>query len=52
MEPNILSAMLIMTLAFWMYSFATTFMRVRGIILSREAGTEWVKSVINIEKRR
>lgn len=48
-EPNILWAMLIMTLGFWMYSFATTFSRVRSIILEREAETTWVRELI--EKR-
>jgi len=48
-ESNILWAMLIMTLGFWMYSFATTFSRVRSIILEREAETTWVRELI--EKR-
>ena len=51
MEPNILWAMLILTLGFWMYSFATSFMRIRGIILNREADAEWVKDVVKTEKR-
>ena len=50
MEPNILRAMLIMTFALWMYSFAAILMRVRGIILSREADTTWVKDLIAKEK--
>jgi len=50
MEPNILSAMLIMTVAFWMYSFATAFARVRSIILTREAETDWVKTTVEKEK--
>lgn len=51
MEPNILIAMLTLTVAFWMYSFAAAFMRVRGIILNREADSEWVKTVVEAEKR-
>ena len=50
MEPNILSAMLIMTFGFWMYSFAAIFMRVRGTILSREGETQWVREIL--EKKR
>lgn len=42
-EGNILFAMLTMTLGFWLYSFATTFARLRGIILTREADTAWVR---------
>jgi heme exporter protein C len=50
MEPNILWAMLTLTFAFWMYSFATAFARIRSIILTREADTEWVKEVVEREK--
>jgi heme exporter protein C len=46
MEPNILWAMLTMTFAFWMYSFATAFARIRSIILTREADAEWVKNLV------
>ncbi len=46
MEPNILTAMLVMTFAFWMYSFAAILMRVRGTILSREADTHWVREIL------
>jgi heme exporter protein C len=42
MDSNILFAMLTLTFSFWMYSFATALMRVRSIILEREADTEWV----------
>jgi heme exporter protein C len=51
MDPDILWSMLVLTFGFWMYSFATTFARVRGIILSREADAEWVKEVVTTEKR-
>lgn len=50
MEPNILWSMLTLTFAFWMYSFATAFARVRSIILTREADSEWVKEVVEKEK--
>jgi len=46
MEPNIFWAMMIMTFGFWMYSFAAVFLRVRGIILSREADSAWVRGLV------
>ncbi len=46
MEPNILAAMLIMTFAFWMYSFAAILMRARGTILNRESETQWVREIL------
>lgn len=45
-DGNILFAMLTMTLGFWMYAFAVTLMRVRDIILVREAGTTWVADLV------
>jgi len=44
-EANILIAMLITTLGFWAYSFATILMRVRNIILERELNTTWVSKL-------
>jgi heme exporter protein C len=38
--------MLTMTLGFWLYSFATAFARLRGIILTREADTAWVSELL------
>ncbi len=46
-EGNILFAMLTMTLAFWMYSFATSLMRLRTLILEREAEASWVQELLN-----
>lgn len=46
MAPIMLWGMLIMALAFWMYSFATVLMRVRTIILERERKSEWVQKLI------
>ena len=40
-----LAGMLIMAIAFWMYAIAASLVRVRAIILEREAGAEWVKSL-------
>ena len=47
-ESNILMGMLVTTLGFWMYSFATTLMRARIIILERERSTTWVSKLVEI----
>ncbi|MBK1645627.1 heme ABC transporter permease [Thiocapsa imhoffii] len=51
MEGNILFSMLTITFAFWMYSFATTLMRLRSLILEREsaAGASWVETTLGKE---
>jgi heme exporter protein C len=46
MAKTMLWGMLIMALAFWMYSIAATLARVRCIILERERHTEWVKNAL------
>ena len=51
MDGNILFAMLIMTFGLWMYSFATIFMRLRSLILQREADTHWVQEMLEEEPR-
>jgi heme exporter protein C len=43
MASTMLAGMLIMVLAFWMYSIAVTLMRVRAIILERERGAVWMQ---------
>jgi len=43
MAATMLSAMLLMALAFWMYSIAVALARVRNIILERERQNEWVR---------
>ena len=43
MAHTMLWGMLLMALAFWMYSIAMSLMRVRSIILERERHTEWVQ---------
>jgi heme exporter protein C len=50
-DGDILFAMLMTTLGFWMYAFATTLMRVRTIILTREAQTTWAAETIQAEVR-
>ena len=46
MAKTMLWGMLIMALAFWMYSIAAALARVRCIILERERHTEWVKNAL------
>jgi heme exporter protein C len=46
MASTMLWGMLIMGLAFWMYSIAAALARVRSIILERERHTEWVKHAV------
>ena len=45
MAQTMLWGMLLMALAFWMYSVAMALKRVRTIILEREAHTEWVREL-------
>jgi heme exporter protein C len=42
MAATMLTGMLVMALAFWMYSIAAVLARVRSIILERERRAEWV----------
>jgi heme exporter protein C len=42
MASTMLTAMLLMTLAFWAYAFAVVFVRTRAIVLERERNAEWV----------
>ena len=46
MASTMLAGMLIMVLAFWMYTIAIALVRVRNIILDRERHTEWVKHAV------
>jgi heme exporter protein C len=45
MAKTMLLGMLIMALAFWMYSIAVILMRVRGIILERERKADWIREL-------
>jgi heme exporter protein C len=49
MAATMLWGMLVMALAFWMYAIALVLMRVRAIILEREAHTEWVKELPEVK---
>jgi heme exporter protein C len=46
MALTMLWAMLLVALAFWMYSVAVALARVRNIILEREAHAEWVQHAV------
>jgi len=50
MAATMLIGMLLMALAFWMYSIGAMLMRVRCIILERELNAAWVKSVQGDER--
>ncbi|WP_280156110.1 heme ABC transporter permease CcmC [Piscinibacter sp. XHJ-5] len=51
MASTMLTAMLLMTFAFWAYAFAVVFMRVRAIVLERESHAEWVHELTARELR-
>jgi heme exporter protein C len=46
MASTMLWGMLVMALAFWMYSIAATLHRVRSIILARERRAEWPRELL------
>jgi len=46
MAQTMLGSMLLMALAFWMYSIAVALARVRNLLLERERHTEWVKHAV------
>ncbi len=47
MASVMLITMLIMTIAFWMYTIAVALVRVRTIILEREQNSDWVAKEVN-----
>ena len=52
MAQIMLTGMLIMTFACWMYAIAISLARVRGIILEREKNTQWVDQIVATETKR
>ncbi len=46
MASTMLTAMLLMTIAFWAYAFAVVFMRTRAHIIEREAHAGWVAELV------
>ena len=49
MALTMLWGMLLMALAVWMYSIAVALMRVRAIILEREAHSDWVGTLSEVQ---
>jgi heme exporter protein C len=49
MAMTMLWGMLLMALCLWMYSIAVALMRVRVIMLEREAHTEWVRELAEVK---
>jgi heme exporter protein C len=50
MAATMLIGMLVMALAFWMYSLAVILSRVRCIILTREWRNEWVAELLGAKR--
>jgi len=50
MSGSMLTAMLVMTLAFWAFTFAVSFMRVRNEILENEKNSAWVDETLEQTK--
>ena len=46
MATTMLTAMLIMTFAFWAYAFAVVFTRTRAIVIERESHAGWVAELV------
>ena len=51
MASIMLTAMLLMTLAFWAYAFAVVFMRARAIVLERERDAGWAQAAVPTRAR-
>ncbi len=49
MASIMLTAMLLMTVAFWAYAFAVIFSRARALVLEREAQHDWVKELAQLK---
>jgi len=45
MQSTMLTAMLLLTFAFWAYAFAVVFVRARAIVLEREHEADWVRGL-------
>ena len=51
MASTMLTAMLIMSLAFWAYAFAVVFTRTRALVLERDQGAGWVRDLVHVSAR-
>ena len=47
MNSTMLTGMLVMALAFWMYSLAAVLYRVRSLIVQRESRADWVRELLS-----
>ncbi|MGH8678843.1 MAG: DUF350 domain-containing protein, partial [Burkholderiales bacterium] len=47
MAAAMLAGMLVMVLAFWMYSIAASLSRIRAIIVERERNAAWVRELVD-----
>jgi len=52
MASDMLTAMMVMTFAFWTYTIAVVLMRVRRTVLERESQTSWVKALVGAPKEK
>ena len=50
MPATMFAGMIVMTLGFWMYSFAAAMLRVRCIILERERRSDWAVQYVRTLK--
>jgi heme exporter protein C len=50
MATTMLTGMLLMALAAWMYTIAASLHRVRSIILEREHGADWIRNHLEIQQ--
>jgi heme exporter protein C len=50
MAQTMLWGMLLMVLCFWMYTIAVSLMRVRTLILEREAHSDWVRQLNEVKQ--
>ena len=48
MATTMLTAMLLMTFAFWAYAFAVVLTRTRALILEREQHADWVAQLAQL----
>jgi heme exporter protein C len=51
MDPIMFRSMVVMVFAFWMYSIATALVRVRTLIIDREAPAEWITRELKLQER-
>lgn len=52
MVSTMLSAMLLLTFAFWAYAFAVVFRRAQAIVLERESHADWVRQLTVVKEHR